>query len=100
MREISLILRNNLITIEEFRILDRYSCPGKIWTIIHRPTPIVPFKTSGRTLEYIFDQESLIIFYIISNNVLATWDTEITRGFGPNDELQIKDSLFIRPYTI
>lgn len=100
MKEISLILRNKLsITTEEFRILDRYSCTGKIWSLIQRPTPIVPFIIYDRTTEYIFDPEALTIFYIVSRNILATWDTDITRDLGPNDEFEIKDSLFIRPYV-
>lgn len=99
MKEISLILKNNsLVTIEEFKILDRYSCIGKIWTLIQRPTPIIPYKIIDRTIEYIFDPESLTIFYIISTNILATWDTDITRNLGPNDEFHLKDSLFIKPF--
>lgn len=101
MKEISLILKNNLeITLEEFRILDRYSCPGKIWTLIHRPTPIVPYLINQRALEYIFDPEALTIFGIVSRNILATWDTDITRHLGPYDEFHLKDSLFIRPYLL
>lgn len=100
MKEISLILKSNLfVTIEEFRILDRYSCPGKIWKLIERPNSMKPYMVSEKTIEYIFDPEALTFFYIVSTNILATWDTDITRGFGPNDELHIKDSLFIRPLT-
>jgi hypothetical protein len=99
-KEISLILRDKLhVSIEEFRILDRYSCPGKIWHLIQRPTPFIPFISYNKTIEYIFDPEDLTFFYILSTNILATWDTDITRDFGPNDELQLNDSLFIRPYT-
>jgi hypothetical protein len=99
-KEISLILRNKLnVSIEEFRILNRYSCPGKIWHLIQRPTPVTPFASYDRTAEYILDPEALTFFYILSTNILATWDTDITRDFGPNDELQLKESLFIRPYT-
>lgn len=98
--EISLILKNTvLITLEEFRILDRYSCPGKIWTLIHRPTSIEPYIAHDRRIEYIFDAEALTIFYMVSRNVLATWNTDITRNLGPNDEYQIRESLFITPYS-
>lgn len=99
MKEISLILRNKLtVTIEEFRALERYSHTGKIWALIQRPTPIIPFISYDRTTEYIFDPEALTFFCIVSRNVLATWDTDITRDFGPYDELELKESLFIRPY--
>jgi hypothetical protein len=98
--EISVILKNNiLVTIEEFRILDRYSCSGRIWTLIHRPTPAAPYLIKERTIEYIFDPEALTIFYIVSRNVLATWDTDVTKYLGPGDEFQLKDSLFIKPLT-
>ena len=101
MKEVSLILKSSLhVTIEEFRILDRYSCPGKIWTLIHRPTPKAPYLVSLRTAEYIFDPEALTIFGIVSTNILATWDTDITRYLGPNDEFHLKDSLFLRPYQL
>ncbi len=101
MKDVSLILKNSLyLTIEEFRILDRYSCPGKIWTLIHRPTPISPCLVSWRAIEYILDPETLTIFGIVSTNILATWDTDITRDLGPNDEFHLKDSLFIRPYQL
>lgn len=100
MEEVSLILKNNiLITLEEFRVLDRYSCPGKIWTLIHRPTTTQPYIGNNRAIEYIFDAEALTIFYIVSRNILATWDTNITRNLGPNDEFQIRESLFIKPYS-
>lgn len=99
MKEISLILKNNsLVTIEEFRILDRYSCTGKIWTLIQRPTEVSPYLIVDRTIEYIFDSESLTVFYIVSTNILATWDTDITRNLGLNDEFHLKDSLFIKPF--
>jgi hypothetical protein len=98
-KEISLILKNNLlVTIEEFRILDSYSHPGKIWTLIHRPTPIEPYLAINRTVEYIFDPEALTIFGIISTNILATWDTEATAHLGTGIEFWLKDSLFLRPY--
>lgn len=100
MKEVSVILKNNLtISTEEFRALDRYSSNGKIWSLTYAPSPISPCKVRYRAIEYIFDPEALIIFYVISRNILVTWDTDITKNFGPNDELQIKDSLFIRLYN-
>jgi hypothetical protein len=100
-KEVSLILKSNLhVTIEEFRILDRHSYTGKIWTLIQRPTPVFPYLINLRTIEYIFDPEALTIFGIVSQNILATWDTDITRHLGPNDEFHLKDSLFIRPYQL
>jgi hypothetical protein len=98
MKEISVILKNNiLITVQEFKILDHYACFGRLWTLIHKPTLTEPFITKQRAIEYIFDIESLIIFKIVSQNVLAVWDTDITKYFGPDDEFHLKDSLFIRP---
>lgn len=97
MNEISIILRNRLITIEEFRILDQYSYAGRIWTLIEKSTNSLIIKENR--IEYIFDQESLIIFYIVSNNILAHWDTDATRNFLPNQEYHLKDSLFIRPIS-
>lgn len=100
MKEISIILKNNvLIPVEEFRILDHYSNVGKFWTLIHRPKLDDSIVIRQRTVEYIFDPEALTIFCIVSHNVLATWDTDCTRYLKSNDEFQLKDSLFIRPYN-
>jgi hypothetical protein len=38
------------------------------------------------------------MFCIVSQNVLASWETQSTRYLGPDDEFYLKDSLFIRPY--
>jgi len=99
MKEISIILKNNiLIPIEEFRVLDRYSSTGRMWTLIQRPssknTPII----TQRTVEYIFDPEALLIFHIVSQNILAKWDTEKTRYLKPYEEFEITESFYIRPY--
>ena len=100
MNEISLILKNNIsVSVDEFRALDRYSNSGRIWTLIHRPTSDIPFIIKQRTIEYIFDPEALTIFCIVSQNILATWDTDITKYLGPNEEFHLKDSLFLRPYN-
>lgn len=58
-----------------------------------------PFTVSQYAVEYIFDPESLLIFQLISQNILATWNTDITRYFGLNDEYHIGNSLFIRPHN-
>jgi hypothetical protein len=95
MNEISVILKNNtLVTVEEFRILDRYTCSGKLWTVIRRD----PYVVKLRAVEYIFDPETLLLFQIMSQNIFATWDTDFTKNLGPNDEYCIGNSTFIRPY--
>lgn len=98
MQEISVILKNNiLISVEEFRILDSYTCHGKIWSLIERRDNGGIVKL--RTVEYIFDPESFLLFRIISNNILAQWDTSLTKNLRYNEEFNIKDSLYIRPYN-
>jgi hypothetical protein len=98
-KEVSVILRNQLlITIEEFKILDNYAHSGKIWTLIHRPDYINSTLITERTVEYIFDPEALTFFKIVSTNILAHWDTLQTLNLKPNEEYNIKDSLFIRQY--
>ncbi len=100
MNEISLILKTNaLITIEEFKILDMYSHSEKIWLLIHKPCIFNPILIKTKTIEYVLEPEALTIFRIVSQNVLATWDTEITKNLHPNDEFNVRDSLFIRPYN-
>lgn len=99
MKEISVILKNNvLITIEEFRILDQYSYTGKIWTLVQRPIDGNPKVITQRTIEYIFDNEALTLFGIVSTNILASWNTDITKNLEIGQEFQIKETLFIRPY--
>ena len=93
MDEISLILKDNkIVSMEEFRILDNYAVAGKIWTIIRRD----PYIVRQHAVEYIFDSDTLLLFRLISQNILATWDTDSTRYFGPNDEFDIGNSLYIR----
>lgn len=100
MKEISVILKNNmLIDIKEFRILDRYSCFGGIWTLIHRPTPTNPCLVTYRVPEYIFEPETLTFFKIISENVFAEWDTNITKDLPLGTEYHLKDSFYIRQYS-
>lgn len=100
MKEISIILKHKiLITVEEFRLLDAYSHYGKILTVVQKPTSHNPFTVTHRSLEYIFDDEALTFFRIISCNILASWDTDQTRDLLPDQEFYIKDSLYVRPYV-
>jgi hypothetical protein len=96
--EVSVILKNILITQDEFRVLDRCSSSGRIWTLTQRPTNENPYIVKRKTVEYIFDTEALTMFMIISNNVLVTWDTELTRHLVSDDEIRIRDSMYIRLY--
>ena len=97
--EISVILKNNiLVSIEEFRILDRYSNIGRMWTLIQRPHNKSSSVITQRTIEYIFDPEALLIFHIISQNILAKWDTDKTRHLKPYEEFEVTDSFYIRLY--
>ena len=99
MHEISIFLKNKLlITPEEYRILDNYSSPGKIWAIIHKPDTHTPYYIREKSLEYILDEETLFLLKIISQNILAYWDTDITRNLKDNEEYHIRDSLFISHY--
>lgn len=98
MDEISVILKNNVaVTLEEFRILDRYSYSGKIWALIERPKH-GNYVITLRAIEYIFDPESFTLFRIVSDNILVQWKTELTKNLEYNQEYNIKDSIFIRPY--
>lgn len=99
MREISIILKNNnLITSSEFKALERYSSCGRLWTVVHKPSNLFPHKVTSWGLEYIFDPEAYTIFCLISNNILANWETEYTRNLNPYEEFYLKDSIFIRLY--
>jgi hypothetical protein len=98
-KEISVILKNNvLITDKEFKILNNYACPGKMWFLIQKSSIPGNYCARQRTVEYIFDWESLLYFKIVSCNILAYWDTEITKGLGVDQEYQIDVNLFIKPY--
>ena len=98
MGEISIILRDSVhITPEEFRALGKYSFCGNIFTVIQRAGQ-PPLHARFRRLEYIFDPEGLLIYKLISNNVLAQWSTEITKELDPFQEYKLQDSLYIKPY--
>lgn len=99
MKEVSIILKNKLITNEEFRLLHQYSHMGKVWILTQVPTPKIPYKISYRTTEYVFDPEALTLFCIVSRNVLVSWDTDTTKYIKPNQEFYLQDSLFITPYS-
>jgi len=98
-KEVSLILRNNiLVSQDEFRILQQYSYTGNIWVVKQKyeiENTIIRYKA----VEYIFDPEALTIFYIVSRNILATWETKLTKNFGPYEEFKIQDSIFIEAYS-
>jgi len=96
--EISVILRDPLITREEFVFLDQFSYSGKIWMLIHKPEPAYPVLIKQRALEYIFEAEALLMFAILSKNILAKWDTSLTKNLSRFEEYNIKDSFYIRPY--
>lgn len=99
MHEISIFLKNKLqITSEEFRVLNNYSYPGKNWYIYQKPTPNTPYYIRERSLEYILDKETFFLFNIISQNILAQWNTEITKNLKENEQYHICDSLFICHY--
>lgn len=98
MKEISIILKNKLITPEEFRLLDQCSHFGSVWILTQLPTPSMPYKISYRTIEYIFSDEALTFFCIVSQNILASWATETTRYLKNNQEFYLQDYLFITPY--
>lgn len=98
MEEVSIILKNHLLlTIEEFRVLENYSYTGQVWTLIQKSTDSSPLTIKHRRIEYIFDPESLTIFGLVSRNILAQWDTNLTRNLGPHDEFWLTDSMCIRP---
>ena len=100
MKDISVILKNNsLVTVEEFRILNKYACPGKMWTLMHRVKQGYPQLITQRTVEYIFDGETLMLFSIVSTNVLAYWDTDQTRNLQVDQTYQINETLYIKPYV-
>ncbi len=99
MGEISIILRDSVhITPEEFRALGRYSFCGNIFTVTHKPGQ-PPTTIKFRRVEYIFDSEALLMYKLISNNVLAQWYTEYTKELTPYQEFRVQDSLYIRPYS-
>ena len=85
MKEVSIILKNKLITHEEFKLLDQYSYLGKVWMLTQMPTVEMPYKISYRTLEYVFDPEALTSFCIVSRNVPASWDTDTTTYMKPDE---------------
>jgi hypothetical protein len=98
-KEVSVILKDNTtLTVEEFRIIDRHLHYDKIRTLVHRPPESKPYIFTQRTVEYVFDIETLTMFLLVSQNVLAYWDATLTRHLRSNDEYHIRDYLFIRPF--
>ena len=96
MNEISIFLKNRLLTTKaEYRILENYTCPGKIWLILHKPTATSPYYIREKSLEYIMDIDTLLLFRLVSQNILAQWDTNITKNLKLHEEYHLCDSLFI-----
>jgi len=97
-KEVSVILKDNAaITIEEFRIIDRYLHYDKIRTLVYRPPDSNPYIYTQKTIEYVFDFDTLTLFFLVSRNILAYWDADLTRNLKLNDEFHIRDYMFIRP---
>lgn len=99
--EISIILKESInISIEEFRALDRCSEVGKIWLVIQRPTPASPNKITWHGTEYIFYPEDFTAFRLVSRNILLQWETMSTKFLQPDQEFQVKESIFLRHYAV
>lgn len=96
MHEISILLKNRTqVTNEEARILKEFSCPGKIWSVIHSPTKASPYYMRQRSLEYILDSDSYLMFRIVSQNIFLQWDTEHTKNLKVDEIYYMKESLFM-----
>lgn len=99
MSDVSIILRNHvLMSIEEFRILDRYTSAENICTLIQRNKIPSPYIIRCKAVEYVLDEETFTFFHVVSNNILVYWNTELTRHLGPGEEFGITDTIFIRHY--
>lgn len=99
MKNISIILKNNiLITVEEFKALNRYSDSGKMVVLIERLEYQFHLISKQRVVEYIFEPEAFTMFSIISQNILVSWDTELTKNLSNTQEVQIADNFFIQKY--
>jgi len=96
--EVSILLKDSrIITPEEFKALARYSSFGKVWTVIERPGYNQDHTIRKQlSSEYIFEPEALLVFKLISQNILAQWYTDNTRHLLPHQEFQIHDTLWIR----
>jgi hypothetical protein len=97
MNEASIILKNHvLVTVDEFRILNEFAKYGNLWYLIQKSS-INNLIIKQKIREYIFDEESLTIFRIISQNILISWNTSITKNLKSSDEFQLTDSLYLIP---
>jgi len=98
MDEISIVLRDSInVSTDEFKALGRYSYCGNVFTVIHKYSTIT---ARFNRVEYIFDPESLLMYKLIYNNILAYWDTECTKELPYYTEYKLQDSLYIvRPYS-
>lgn len=97
MSEISILIKDlRIMTLPEYKGLDRYASPGRAWVVIDRNQPSV---TRFRSLEYIFEEENFFMYKLISSNILAQWFTENTRRMRFGDEYQLDHHLFIKLHS-
>lgn len=97
MSEISIILKDlRIMTLSEYSALDRYASTGRIWSVISRMQPVT---MKHRAIEYIFEEENLLLFKLVSSNIFAQWFTENTRRLKSGDEYQLDYNLFIRLHS-
>ncbi len=94
MSEISIILKDiRVMTLPEYRALDRYASVGRTWVIVKRETYVT---VSQRSLEYMFEPENFLLFRLVSNNILTQWFTNNTRRLKVGEEYQIDTNMYIR----
>jgi hypothetical protein len=94
MSEVSIILKDiRVMTLPEFKALDRYASTGRMWSVISRMQPVT---MKSRSIEYIFEEENFILFKLVSANIFAQWFTENTRRLKAGEEYQLDYNLFIR----
>jgi len=95
--EISILLKDyKNATIAESSALNRYSSPGKTWTVVYRAQQRGALTVKFKSHEYIFESENFLLFKLISANILVHWYTENTRYLPPGREFQLKDELYIK----
>lgn len=98
MDTISVLLKNyTLIFVGEIKILEQHAQHGRYWHIIEKPKLNGFHTTKYTSVEYLFDIESLLIFTLASPNILASWNTSMTRHIRPGQEFQIKENIYIEP---
>lgn len=85
-----------LVSVDEFRVLNGHSYVGRRWLLIERQKVYNSYGVYMRRLEYIFTPEDLVMFKLVSENIFAMWDTDLTRDIGLNDEFKLMESVYIR----